>query len=422
MISIINRTEADNRIIEDTVVNILRYSSLSADNDIEIIYCEHLPDDKRGIYIVRTTGVSISEGLENCCTIREGLKVVKQLQGIPLVYKFNEMYILSFDIFELMRNSLLEPQADSININRPFTAELTVLFRECMEAIYADSNKSLQLQVGFKPGYIPTFDIDRYHYKFPIKTIYHRLMSLLGRKSGYLEISRKGNVWDNISEVNDIIADVSRAVFFFMTVRKDRFARRYSPSQIPRMSDSIDNRHIRGIHLSYESGIEPRRMGKEIAQLKQYVNNPDFARFHYLYEPQLDHYREMHSYGIKLDSSVGFTDRCGFKKGMPGIYAVPGTGVYELPVICMDSALKFAMLKDDDNTGKLLDEIEKFGGSFTFIFHQSALSEDTFPGYRDLLNKFLSLPRERGWHSSDPLQLIAEMEQLRKSVTVGYSN
>ncbi|MFO8061966.1 MAG: hypothetical protein R6U31_03475 [bacterium] len=422
MINIINRTQADNRIIEDTVVNILRYSSLSADNDIKIFYCEHLPEDKRGIYIVRNTGASISEGLENCCTVREGMKVVKQSQGIPLLYRSNEMYILTFDIFELIRSSLLEPRDDSININRPRVAELTVIFRECLEAVYAATNKTLQQSEIFKPGYIPTFDIDRYNYKFPMKTIYYRLMSLLGRKSAYLEISRKGNVWDNISELNEIIADVSRAIFFFMTVRKDRFARRYSSSQIPQMSDSIDTRHIRGIHLSYESGIELQRMGKEITRLKQYINNPDFARFHYLYEPQLSHYREMHSQGIKLDSSVGFTDRCGFKRGMPGIYAVPGTGVYELPVICMDSALKFAMLKGKDNTDKLLDEIEKFGGSFTFIFHQSALSEDTFPGYRDILNKFLTLPRERGWDSSDPLQLIAEMEQLRKSVTAGYSN
>lgn len=334
----------------------------------------------------------------------------------------NGIFVLDFDILKMMETILFD-NLDFIEdhmFKYAFAERLIMIFYNCAKAMAIYNNMHFRTVSGSIKGYngyfVPTFDVDRMNYINTAKTLLYSIYSIFGMKKGktaqYKRIKQKAvnDPWNNINKINDILfKEGLTGLFNFLTVKRDKYARRYSLKTAREAAKRLD-RHRIGVHLTYRSRGGKAHIEREIKRARTISNNIKISRFHYLHDPTRCEFGILDQMGIILDSSSGFRKRLGFKRGMSKPYRVPGTSITELPVICMDSAY---MSSEGSELIEIIEEIKLTEGFFTFIFHQSALDEDTFPGYRAFFNTMLSIRDTAQLYSGDILDMT---ERFNKRV------
>ncbi|HOZ30272.1 MAG TPA: polysaccharide deacetylase family protein [Bacteroidales bacterium] len=160
------------------------------------------------------------------------------------------------------------------------------------------------------------------------------------------------------------------------------------------ITDRIKYRgHIIGIHPSYSSFCNINQLREEKKRLENYVENIYEGRQHYLRLKIPNSWQDWEDSNLKIDSSVGFYDRTGFRAGICFEYPLFNVvtrkklQLRERPLIVMDTALRKQCVtkeKTKERGLKLFDCTKKFDGDFVLLWHNSNLSVNEWEGWDEV--------------------------------------
>ena len=181
-----------------------------------------------------------------------------------------------------------------------------------------------------------------------------------------------------------------------------------------------------GIHGTVRSAKESRYMMDLKEKFQEVSGNETFGlRQHRLiYEyPTTSCIHEENS--ILYDATLGFAEQEGFRNA----YCLPFKlydfkhekpfNTWEIPLTVMDATLlhyrKMDIAKAEEAIDKLLDEIKKFNGIFTLLWHNSFFDEDLYPGITDLYENIISKPADHGASSLTGKEVINKFDTFALS-------
>lgn len=407
-----NRTDLDKETFKNLAYNLYSHSRLrKADREgIRIIYVESAAQaDSPGIYVVMNKELysgdySSVSPLADTFILNPSERF--SAHGAVEASEANKgAYVANFDVFGNIYFHAMNFFSDESAAygDRPYAEYMMDIFAS---AATDSGGGALKIEEAkLQACVLHTFDIDRLHYfalSADIRNSFYAF--LLRRKSGFEYLRRrreaKKDPWNNIDELLSLIGtEKGHAAFFILSSARDKFARRYSSEDALEVFKKVSAEHDAGAHLTHESGDRTGKINDELRMLEKIFGSKILStRFHYLHSLNREIMQQLQKSGIEVDSSVGFRDRTGFRSGFSKPYILPECGVVEVPVICMDSALVMQSMKDGAEMGsileKLIEHIVKTGGAFTYIFHQSALDEETFSGYREVFEILSGIGRK----------------------------
>ncbi len=154
-----------------------------------------------------------------------------------------------------------------------------------------------------------------------------------------------------------------------------------------------------GLHPAFDSWKEPKKLRLEKEQLEDSLGcEVEICRQHWLRFGWEDTWQAQASAGFKLDTTLGFNDRPGFRNGM-ALKFNPWDSQQRkpmdfsaIPMVLMDSQLFDHKYINDEDHNKIikhwLDEVILACGTATIIWHQRVMSPDYGwgSGYQYLLS------------------------------------
>lgn len=173
-----------------------------------------------------------------------------------------------------------------------------------------------------------------------------------------------------------------KSTFFFITKRKDKYARRYSLDEARGTIEYLKNNHSEiGLHLSDEKILNSRFVNREKSILEDYAGEVIGMRKHYLTENFYEYINNVSFSSIHYDSTAGFRNNIGYAIGTS--YPIWYNDILEIPLSLMDSA--YMHLAIEQSYENLLYYFEKSGGIFSILYHNHSFSEKSFPGWLNTL-------------------------------------
>lgn len=150
-----------------------------------------------------------------------------------------------------------------------------------------------------------------------------------------------------------------------------------------------------GVHPGYDTFLNSQLLRDEVTRITQMLSpdHPIGGRQHFLrWSPEM--WREWERCGLSYDSSVGFSERIGFRAGTchpyaPWFLSENREGrILEIPLIAMDCALTGPMRLRDENCIEALLQVantcRSYGGVFTLLWHTDSILD---PMYRDVYKR-----------------------------------
>ena len=144
-----------------------------------------------------------------------------------------------------------------------------------------------------------------------------------------------------------------------------------------------DNGHEIGIHGSYDSGFNKKLFLNNLGDFPLDIKG---NRFHFLAMNIPQTYNILESADIKYDTTLGFAEHIGFRSGYCypyNPYDIKNDNVFnfvEFPLMVMDRTLdsrEYMNLVPDqalDKVKNIISEIDRFKGSFVFLWHNKFMS------------------------------------------------
>lgn len=153
-----------------------------------------------------------------------------------------------------------------------------------------------------------------------------------------------------------------------------------------------DRGHEIGLHGSYESGDSPDLLTREKGLLESVVNQTVHStRQHYLRIRASETWRDHQSAGLKIDTTLGFAGRMGFRAGLavpfrPWDFAKQQPhDLWEVPLIMMDvTAREYMGLSPAQaiaRSRQLIATVARVGGAAAVLWHNSSLNEVDWKGW-----------------------------------------
>lgn len=154
-----------------------------------------------------------------------------------------------------------------------------------------------------------------------------------------------------------------------------------------------------GVHGSFGTHSNSQLLKTDIDRINtdSIIGN----RFHFLmYDPEKT-VEVLENCNIKYDTSLSFAEQIGFRRGSSYPFYlwnfVKGeiSSVLEIPLTVMDSSLsssKYMGLSIDEATKKvfeIIDEVKKFNGVFTLLWHNTFFSDYKYTGWKDVYCEIL---------------------------------
>jgi len=145
--------------------------------------------------------------------------------------------------------------------------------------------------------------------------------------------------------------------------------------------------HTIGLHQSFRAWHDPGLMSEERKQLEESLQFPvATCRQHWLRFSWAETWLAQSVAGLKIDSTLGFNDRSGFRNSAalsirPWFYGQQRRhDIESLPLILMDSQLYDYQTMDTETRHRrmegLIDEVKQVRGTATVLWHQHVLSSD----------------------------------------------
>jgi len=181
------------------------------------------------------------------------------------------------------------------------------------------------------------------------------------------------------------------------------------------LSELASAGHETGLHGSYGSHSDRSRLKEEISLVAG--GNVSGNRFHFLMFDQRVTPAILQECGIKYDTTLGFSEMPGFRRGTCYPFLLYDneneriSDVLEIPLIVMDATLGFRKYLglDPDEAFKrirpIIDEIIRFNGVFTLLWHNTYFSRFKYEGWKDIYIKILEYCRGKNGYLTSGLNI-----------------
>ena len=165
----------------------------------------------------------------------------------------------------------------------------------------------------------------------------------------------------------------------------------------------LNKEHEIGIHPSYQSNKEPKRVLKEIKRLEKILKEKvEISRQHFLKMSFPETYENLINQNIKKDYSLGFASQIGFRGGICSVYPFYNLEtelqrpLWIVPFEVMDGTLNNYLSLEPVQALKevesLIAEVKNVNGLFVPLWHNSSLSETgDWKGWRQVYKEMLTL-------------------------------
>lgn len=209
-------------------------------------------------------------------------------------------------------------------------------------------------------------------------------LALESLKGGYAKLFAKGadpfDTFDFLMNESEKIG--VKSTFYFMPgkgIKGDEYEL-FSAKIRSRMTQILENGHQIAMHPGFNTAFDADLMEIEYSRIKRIHPEINTSRQHYLQLNLPYHYRQLNQLGVKVDTSLGFKDRNGFRNSC--CFAYPYFDPIdrkELKLTISSFALMDTVfLRRKWNVEEISKEfsryatiISKYKGDFRFIWHNS---------------------------------------------------
>ncbi|MGV3540520.1 MAG: polysaccharide deacetylase family protein [Rufibacter sp.] len=237
------------------------------------------------------------------------------------------------------------------------------------------------------------------------------------------------DAWYNLSEVARELAKLPATSTFFFLPQKGKsngqpnadydITSTQVQQEIKRLAATG---HEIALHGSHGSGSTPGQLASEQAKINVPMQG---NRFHYLrFDPAMS-LDILEQTGVRYDSSLGFPEHFGFRNSFCHPFRLYNfkkqqmSSVWELPLNLMDITLNhpnYLQLSPEEvmpAITPMLQEIERFQGVFTLLWHNENFSPYGLPGGLQLFREIAQYLQIRGTTFLTAASAIQNMESAR---------
>ena len=191
--------------------------------------------------------------------------------------------------------------------------------------------------------------------------------------------------------------------FYFIGGGDGKYEKYYSinDAAVKKLFDKILKRnHMFGFHPSYDTIHNHVQWKKEKENIENKINKKiEEGRQHYLRFENPATWRLWDENGMRIDSTMGFSDYMGFRCGTGNIFPVFDVlsrkmlTLKERPLIIMDSAIKKMGNKHKtyEIMARLKEKSMKYGMTFTILFHNHSMDRTVWNRFRDMYESILGI-------------------------------
>ncbi len=190
------------------------------------------------------------------------------------------------------------------------------------------------------------------------------------------------------------------STFFFLTVKRDRFGRRYDVTSppFPRLIESLSSSGCSvALHASLEAFRSADRLRREKEKLESVMERAvSGVRHHYLNARFPATWKLHEEAGFLWDASLGYADHIGHRGGTSFPMRPPGTDRFlAFPLTVMDRAF-VAAGASPNRPGRWIENVARVGGLIDILWHPYFIDpdegEERLFEYRKLLESITSIP------------------------------
>ncbi len=262
-----------------------------------------------------------------------------------------------------------------------------------------------------------THDIDDIYPPFShnILSIFYNLKDLefVNMKNRFLwkyEGKEKSPYW-NFNQIMELEERYdAKSSFYFLSTEDDIRRFRYDIEDLESALITImDKGWEIGLHGGYNAFNSLETILKEKERIEKVLCRKVIGyRNHYLMFNIPDTWKLLAKAGFKYDSTFGYRDMLGFRNGMChpfhpfDIENNQEIDIIEIPLNIMDVVLFNSNIKSAwDNIKKIIDDVEKFNGVVTILWHNTVFNNPFRKDWFRLYNKLLSYCYEKdAWMTS----------------------
>lgn len=261
--------------------------------------------------------------------------------------------------------------------------------------------------------FLPSVDVDN-AWAFAHKGFWRGLGALAKAfsKGNFSEARKRLRVWQNREKdpydtynyIDEVFADhKDRVLFFYLLGDYKRYDKNVSwkNKHLKKLIRDSAAKYTVGIHPSFSSSKKKgkKMLKAEIKRLEEILGyGIEKSRQHFLRLKFPRSYRRLLKAGILEDYSMGYPSHTGFRAGICTpyyFYDVKREAVTRLKIIpfqVMDVTLKDYLNLNPNQAiveiEKLMLEVKKAGGTFSYIWHNESLCEQgEWNGYREVFEK-----------------------------------
>ena len=218
------------------------------------------------------------------------------------------------------------------------------------------------------------------------------------------------DAWFNFNTITDTEAEYQAKSTFFFLPRKGKVENgsnadyRISSKSIRQKIKELESQGNEiGVHGSFGTHTDSKALEADIRNIP--VEPIRANRFHFLMYDPLKTVSVLEKNQIRYDTSLGFAEQPGFRRGTCYPFYLFNfeekriSKLVELPLIVMDTSLqhrKYMGLSPNESLPvifNLIDEIRKFNGLFTMLWHNTYFSKYKYDGWKDVFTKILDYCR-----------------------------
>ena len=217
--------------------------------------------------------------------------------------------------------------------------------------------------------------------------------------------------WFNFKMISDLEKEFNATSSFYFLPRKGKINKwknadyNIKDKDIRKAIKMLkDSGHEIGVHGSFGTHISAEELKTDIDRLNSNVIG---NRFHFLMFDLKKTVDVLEKCDIKYDTTLGFAEQVGFRRGTCYPFYLYDflngncSDVLEIPLITMDASLqnaKYMGLTPEEAFApvkQLIDEIIKFKGVFTILWHNTFFSAYKYTGWKDVYIEILEYCRKK---------------------------
>ena len=162
-----------------------------------------------------------------------------------------------------------------------------------------------------------------------------------------------------------------------------------------------------GLHGTIQSSYDQDAMDRTLQHIEAVATEPVIGiRQHYLKYRVPATTRIQEKAGLKYDATLGFAEHEGFRNSYCWPFRIydfeneKAAGIWEIPLTAMDITLfGYRKLNNEQcikSLENLVQEVQKFNGIFSLLWHNTFFDEDKYPGITEFYHQTLDYLRNEG--------------------------